>query len=238
MSTSSSVFILLLLSVARYSDTQTPKHGIITDSENPFDGGAVESCEQPVTSFCNIDYEVPTSIARLAAIIEYSIVNTNNNTVQNYGRICASEYTSYLCKLRFPRCQRREGSQEMEVVLRSLDCSAIELSCEDPQTNDLQFQCNNIANITVPIGGCRPISALAEDFNLEYCSTMSETTLVTRWMLEYMKYQVAINMYVLTQPCGHKLVSHMCGLLGRCTADGQRVEFINTYELCREAVEW
>ena len=134
MSTSSSVFILLLLSVARYSatpgGTQTPKHGIITDSENPFDGGAVESCEQPVTSFCNIDYEVPTSIARLAAIIEYSIVNTNNNTVQNYGRICASEYTSYLCKLRFPRCQRREGSQEMEVVLRSLDCSAIELSCE------------------------------------------------------------------------------------------------------------
>ena len=53
----------------------------------------MESCEQPVTSFCNIDYEVPTSIARLAAIIEYSIVNPSNNTVQNYGRTCTSEYT-------------------------------------------------------------------------------------------------------------------------------------------------
>ena len=237
------ISLLLGASLCRALPGSLQNHRILTSSDNPFDGGAVESCEIPTTELCTgIDYTVPTSIARLAAIIEDEI----RSKLSDLGRSnsCRPVVEELMCSMRFPRCQRREGSQEMEVVINHQNCSRVLSVCSAEIAEHVHGMCTGLTQTTVSVGGCRPISnhTLPENFNFEQCS-LGETTLVTEWMLEYLKYaeQHTTRSFLYTSSqsvCGQKLASYQCQFLGRCTPDGQRVEFINTHESCNDAVNW
>ena len=241
-----SLFVSLLFSTALFGGALsrcTPStHRIITQSANPFEGGAVESCEIPtVTATCSgiVNYPVPTSIARLAAIIEHHIRDTVGSESSNPA--CEDTYREVLCSQKFPRCEEN-GS----IVFNSYSCSdrVNELSstgeCTEVLLTNLQSVCNREQH-TVPAGTCRPISEIKEsDFTFHFCSILNQTTLVTQWMFEYIKYidQEFSGTITTHPPCGQAFVSHMCNLIGRCTSDGEYIEFVNTQESCFNTAKW
>ncbi len=145
-----------------------------------------------------------------------------------------------LCSQKFPRCEEN-GS----IVFNSYSCSdrVNELSsmggCTDVLLTNLQSVCNREQN-TVPAGTCRPISEIKEnDFTFNLCN-INQTTPVTQWMFEYIKYidQEFSGTLTTHPPCGQAFVSHMCNLIGRCTIDGENIEFINTQNSCSDTVVW
>lgn len=246
---SSSLLLLLLLSSASVHCNPSPSgrsqsHGIMGSSQNPFDGGAVGSCEVPVTNYCSVNYPVPTSIARLAGIIEDRIRNDVSQYVQNQEnnrQTCNNTLKDVLCNLEFPRCLNQREELYMEVALNSQNCSVLVDACPGGLGSRLESLCNNLAQTTVPAGGCRPIAELAGDFSFNLCQYGNmETTLVTEWMFEYMKHaDLGSGGILYNNPnCGQNLATFMCNFGGQCTEDGLRVKFINTHEICNEVLSW
>lgn len=218
---------------------ENQNHGIITPELNPFDGGAVGSCEVPTTSYCDaVDYPVPTTIARLAAIIENGI----RREVRGQGATdCAAAYKQVLCRMRFPRCQDPvEGTENQysTVSLNSQDCSTLtDAGCIPALTQ----VCMSLTQGTVPATGCRPVSELLRDYTFTACDMESlQSTPVTEWMLEYMKFadRTARGVLYMDVHCGQNLATFMCNSIGRCTEDGNRIEIVNSYEKCNDVLDW
>lgn len=233
----STLLLLLLLSVTLCNSLPASQnHGIITSSENPFDGGAVGSCEVPTTSYCtNVDYPVPTSIARLAAILEDSI--RKDVELRSNSDSCQQAFKTVLCIVRFPRCEQlQEGSSSLYLNVslnHNQNCTVLEDVCPSA----LIPLCNILTQTSLPARGCSSVSELG-DFNFSHCA-ISQTSLVTEWMFEYMKYvDNTIRGILYSGTCGRDLATFLCTTGGKCTDDQQRIEFINTHEQCNAVQNW
>lgn len=240
--TASTAFLLLLSAISSCHSLSTLNHGILTSSqatENPFDGGALGSCEIPTTKTCSVDYPVPTSIARLATIIEQSIIKE----VRELDGQCRDAYQAALCNLRFPRCkQQLQGGLYEEVELNRQNCSILSDVCPVHISNVLVTFCNNLPQVTLPAMECSPVSELAENTSKEFrfCDVENMGFSVTGWMFEYIKYldgQFAGILY-MNGICGRDLATFTCNFGGRCTENLERIEYINTHETCNERVNW
>lgn len=241
----STMFSLILTVLSMASLCQAiVGHAIIPSSltaENPFDGGALGSCEVPTNgTVCSIDYAVPTSIARLAAIIQQQIANEVNNLDPGS---CRDAFRTVLCNVRFPRCEQLQGGSEyQQVTLNSQNCSVLSAACSEATVTLLLPFCDRLIQRVLPISGeCRPVSEHAEaEEPLVYC-TLEEfgRNRVTPWMFEYIRYtdQVAGGLLYDSQKCGVHFATFMCNFGGRCSIDGERIELVNTHESCNEIVE-
>ena len=231
--------LLTVLSVLTAISAQ--RHAIITALQNPFDGGEVGSCQVPAVTECQglVDYPVPTSIAKLANIIETSI----RNELVDRDEGCANAYREVLCTLRFPRClQLQEGTEDryLEVQLNNQDCSVLRSACPGKVGPALEAACNSLSQTTVPSTGCRPVSELVGDFTFDYCNLDTENTLVTDWMFELIKFADQRSGGILYKDvhCGENLATFMCNFHGKCVENQSRIEFINTQEHCNEVQSW
>ncbi len=218
------------------------QHGILTSSRNPFEGGRVGSCEIPTVTdgICAglVNYPVPTSIARLAPILEDTVMNA----IQPFEGACRQTYMEVQCRLRFPSClQPQEGSQSeyMQVDLNHQNCSDLLTACPSGTGNALEAVCNGLTQATVPSAECKPLSE--RNYEFEFCSFPDAgSVLVTEWMFHLMKFedQRAGGFLYNHYPCGGGLASFMCNSVGRCTSDGNEIVYVNTHESCNGAIGW
>ena len=212
-------------------------HAILNVGENPFDGGPQNQCESaPVVngSICNdvVNYDVPTPIARLTKIIETAV----NDNLRGVNERCRDSYRKVLCLHRFPRCQSHPKKNVLSVTLN-----------EGTYTNALTQKCRIYANRIFI--NARVITLSDDCFSLlEFSSFKLKTCPLnfigkfSPWMLEYLK---AVDLtltqesgILYTMPiCGRKYAFYKCNFIGRCTSGG-RVEFINSYESCRNVTAW
>lgn len=238
---SSSAALLLLSAVGFCQALTALSHGIITSpqaTENPFDGGALGSCEIPTTTICSVDYPVPTSIARLANIIERSISIEASYLLSP----CNDTYQTVLCNIRFPRCkQQLQGSLYQQVDLNRQNCSVLNDVCPNQQASVLVGFCNNLVSATRPINECKPVSELVSNTSsFRFCDVENMAFSITGWMFEYMKFlegQFSGLLYNDLE-CGQDLATFMCNFGGRCTENGERIEYINTHEICNDRINW
>ena len=238
----SATLLLLLSAISSCQTLVLLNHGIIPSpqaTENPFDGGALGACEIPVTSTCSVDYPVPTSIARLAAIIEEDITGEANELDGQ----CRETYQATLCNLRFPRCRQQLQNGLYELVeLNQQNCSVLTDVCPGEIANVLVTFCSSLPHVTLPATECSPVLELAESSSREFqfCDIESMGFSITDWMFEYIKYLDGkfAGLLYMNNNCGGDLATFTCNYGGRCTGNGERIEYINTHESCNERVEW
>jgi len=233
-------FILLCSAVPLQKRTVGPRE---TRMQIPprFDAGPVNSCEIPATNFCSgIDYPVPSSVARLAPIIEEEVRGQYEQYKVGNLADCGAAVQIIRCAQRFPRCSENSS----QITLTSLNCAERILAC--PSFIRLQLEAEEFctlggtSNITVE---CRPMTNYSYDFRS--CSTSADWR-VTRWMYDIMVHadkQVTQGLRgalgSVDSQCQQKYADFVCRFNGRCTSEeAPRVEIVNTYELCEEVLNW
>ncbi len=214
-------------------------HSVVDPNPNPFDGGPINSCTAPSFSpgsICRdlVNYEVPSSVARLVNIVEDHI---NNHLEDGVSDECREAYRNTLCLQRFPRC---EGNGTI-------------LLGEQSRTMSVSSECNTFIQsrtrneeIRLPLDDtCRTIGEQTFEVSLNRCA-VSAGQLMTPWMLEYIQtvdHTVRNENSVLYDPqhssgCAEPLAFHLCNFIGKCSSDGVRVEYINSYESCSRTINW
>ena len=206
-----------------------------------FDAGLVNSCEIPAANFCSVDYSVPTSVARLTLVIEEEIRNRYKEDKAGKGLECAQALRDIRCAQRFPQC----SADSTQVTLSSLNCAERMSVCSGNIQTMLQEEGFCTLNGTSVIGECRPVTEYGYQFR--HCPMSSDSWYVTRWMHDVMRHAdvkltAQFNGSTLgsTNPeCRRKYATYFCQFMGRCTSHEEpRVEVVNTYEMCEEAINW
>lgn len=224
--------------------------GADSGQEISFDAGPVDSCEVPTTCICGVDYEVPSSVAKIAAAIEMDIDGTyDNNFELLYSTTCRNATRRIVCAQRFPRCVTGQDGTK-QVQLTSLQCEEeLESHCSTASSDDdlelLVDRTCPVEDSTQDIGECKPVTQYATEANelswFERC-TLSNGWQVTEWMYQYLKYyELTARSYFsdgYSPDCLGRLANFTCQWIGRCSASGDRVELINTRQFCEQTINW
>ena len=230
-------FILLCSAVPLQKRTVGPGETVMQIPPR-FDAGPVSSCEIPATNFCSgIDYPVPSSVARLAPIIEEEI----RGQYEGEGPSdCAAAVRSIRCAQRFPRCSENGPP----ITLTSLNCTERIMACPSDIRSHLEAEGFCTLGGTSHTVECRPMTEYL-DHDFQSCSTSADWR-VTRWMYDFMVHadkQVTHGLGgalgSVDLQCQQKYADFVCRFNGRCTSEAEpRVEIVNTYELCEEVLNW
>ena len=213
------------------------------------DAGPVDSCAQHLSSsVCVLDYQVPLSLANIAATVEKQIDDLSSDEALYRSEECMSAARAIMCAQRFPRCELNEDG-EAQVLLTSLNCEQmVRENCDQSVANVLLSRsfCD-LQNWTTPAAGCKSLSEhevdVAGSAQLQNCR-QDMGRKVTRWMYELMLYydtrfgMMAEDIQGLSMICVDKLANFTCQLLGQCSEDGSRLEILNTYESCEDFINW
>ena len=205
-----------------------------------FDAGPVNSCEIPATNFClGVDYRVPSSVARLAPIIEEEIRGQYEMTREDMD--CATAVRDIQCAQRFPRCS--DDGAELQVTLSSLNCNERLSVCSSDVRSLLDEQGFCMLGGTSRIDECRPVTEYGHQF--QSCPN-SMNWRVTKWMYDVVNHtdiqvteQLQGALGGVDFQCRQKYAHFACQFIGRCTLEEvPRVELVNTYEQCEDVVNW
>ena len=221
----------------------------ISEERPSIDAGAIDSCI-PIQSSttCGLNYSVPESLAIIAAAIEMDIDLIDNNPALFRNDQCMDAAKEIACAQRFPRCEVQENG-DVQVHLTSLNCQELLRSakCTNSTVDKLLGSgfCE-LQNSTQEAAGCKSIEehAAESERELQHC-TQDLQRQVTPWMYQLMLYYDAkfevITDTVLAdygETCFQHMANFTCQQVGQCSEDGQRVEFINTYEICENFINW
>jgi len=235
-------FILLCSAVPLQKRTVGPGE---TGMQIPprFDAGPVDSCEIPPTNFCSgIDYPVPSSVARLAPIIEEEIRGQYEQYQGGELSKCAAAVGGIRCAQRLPRC----CENGTHTNLTSLNGTERILD-ECPSNTHSEVVAEGFCTLgdTSHTVECRPMTGFGYEF--QSCSA-SDDWRVTSWMHDIMVHadkQVTHGLRPggalgsVDLQCQQKYADFVCRFNGRCTSEAApRVEIVNTYELCEEVLNW
>ena len=212
--------------------------------------GPVDSCEVPATHTCGVDYEVPSSVARVAEAVERYINLTYSEDFDLvYSAACGNATRRIVCSQRFPRCVTGTDG-EKQVVFSSLQCE-LELrdNCGTQAGSFVDMLTSKLCSVedsTSDVGECKSVLQYATDRGetgqFGYC-VLSEDWKVTEWMYQYLKYfdqaaQALVQVTSYPQLCAKKLANFTCQSVGRCSESMESVQLINTRQLCEQAVSW
>lgn len=249
------IFILLYCAIHEATSTSLGLRrdfqsvGTHSEEELTSDAGPVDSCVVPTAPVCGIDYLVPKSVALMAAAIEKDIEATYGYTFYlRYGSSCRDTAEAIVCAQRFPRCEVQGDT--VQVALTSLDCENMLVeNCGSVIAGKLTSLCA-LQNSTQNATGCKPLAehvadAPVNDYELQNC-TENQQWQMTAWMFELLKYHDSILAETLPDlkkvfpNCVKHQLNFTCQLVGRCSLheDGERVELINTYEICQNFINW
>ena len=206
---------------------------------NPYDAGPVDSCETPQgDAYCALNYPIPSSLAKIAHIIEGEIAVTVEKTTLMYDATCAAAVGDLFCTQRFPRCS--EDGQGVVFSLSEQHC-VDRITSDCPEDGRIIFLtlCYSL-NRTAPIGSCRPVTEYsnAENYQFEHCPVDSDTQ-VTEWQYELLKLEDArVDSNLLIPTCDQLYKKYVCQYVGRCWDEGRRIQVVNTVEDCEAFVSW
>lgn len=228
-----------------------------SQSTNAFDGGELNSCvalNVENTSFCNIDYEVPSYVAATAEVLLSEIIGALSIISDRANQAdCRATLREVLCAQKFPRCIRGEVGTGIQVQIDfTQNCEQrLQSSCDDRTFSQIQGQylCG-FHNLTEQVRfsdtPCRSVSSYGYD--LQVCHTaIDSNTMMTPWMFEILKQKDAVTHRQLNgigqlvqhdQACLRKWATYFCQSVGQCSRDGTRAELINTVEQCEELLSW
>ena len=208
-----------------------------------FDVGPVESCRVPETAYCTeITYDVPAPIARLAEVIEFEIRNTveSPDSVDDMGA-CRDILKETLCRKKFPRCSTQENQVYYE---NSVNCE------ERLRNNCIQRQADSLIKLgycegtqaNLHSGSCRTLSSYDQNNELEHCNLLDSDILISDWMYSHI-YQIDKQLQLSNLPllrhqhnCWQLYTNFLCSAVGQCV--GNRVQLINTQEMCEAVISW
>ena len=213
------------------------------------DAGPIDSCVLlQESTVCGVNYSVPASLAKIAAAIELNIAGvTDSRSVFNTDE-CIAAAREVACAQRFPRCEVQEGGDVM-VHLSSEDCEdRLRASCHQATVNVLlDNEYCSLRSSVRETAGCRSTAefaadALAGSRELQYCT---EDRQMTPWMYELLLYYDALFGGIaddlrrqFAETCYQRQANFTCQLLGQCSEDGQRVDVINTRQMCEDFINW
>lgn len=207
---------------------------------------AIDSCVQPPTSTLNVcnnlNYLIPESLAKISSAIEMEIGALADDQALYRSDGCMAVATEIMCAQRFPECREKEDG-EIEVLLTSLDCQRIlEENCDMAVSGVLLGDRNfcDLQNSSQPADDCKKIGERESeaDTQMQYCGLDSQRE-VTSWMYELIRYyDTRLARIASSSSCFQQQANFTCQLLGQCSADGQRLEIVNTYEACESFINW
>ena len=219
--------------------------------ESTNDAGPLHSCVVPDAPVCGVDYLVPGSVATIAAAIERDITALFDSPASRllYGDDCAQTAKMLACVQRFPRCEVL-GNGDVQVELTSPSCEDTLLeSCSEDTTLALVARGHcALRNSTHEATECKSVAEYAADaapgdLELLHC-TQDQQWQMTAWMYELLLYYdalfdaVAEELRDLYGECAEHQSNFTCQMVGKCSDDGQRVELVNTYEICQGFINW
>ena len=206
------------------------------------DAGLVGSCMLPNTSFCDINYEVPANIARIAGILDQEVQALLGSSDPDDE--CVQVDMEDQCARRFPRCSAGEVT-----LMSATDCSnRLTQSCPAIVANRLLSEGRCAAEQTHANDECREFSTHdAGGFQFRHCN-ISADTLLTSWMLELIKMRdmelhamFDSPVFALQGLCQAAHARHVCQVPGECRgAVGQEQRFVvvNSNQQCSAARDW
>ena len=214
--------------------------------------GPVNSCEVPVTHTCRVDYEVPSSVARVAEAVERYINSTYGEDFDEvFSAACGNATRRIVCSQQFPRCVAgTDGKKQVEFSSQQCELELKDNCGTDAGSflNNFQFisELCSVNDSSSEVGGCKSVLQYATDRRetgqFGYC-VLSEDWKVAEWMYQHLKYFDQTAQAIVQVPsypllCAKKLANFTCQLVGRCSESMESVQLINTRQLCEQAVNW
>lgn len=204
------------------------------------DIGSVRECIfAEEINYCSeyVTYEVPSSIAWLANIIEAEIRNkVEGPDLGADVEMCRETLKETYCRKRFPSC-----SSENNLVTfgRSENCVArMQMNCVDLAGSIIKAGLCNITQAPLHDGSCR---ALSDHSDLQHCNQLETDLHISNWMHRYvqltdLELQQSAQILGAQEQCWELYTTFTCSFLGHCA--GERVLLTNTLEMCQSILDW
>ena len=216
--------------------------------EHPFDLGTLSCCPTPrsdVNICTDLPDFIPCTIAHEMEDRENSIKRTFNSLsrLDGVNATCAEAVKNVQCSQKFPACVTLpSGDIEVRFSLQD-DCDEqLDLCPSYLKTSFIQEGLCLISNSSYPVDNCEA-SSPEQPLNLLHCTV---DWYLPEWIHQYLKV-ISSELNALhptfmsnggTDSCWAKYRNFRCQSVGKCWAQGDRLEGINTLEACREAVRW
>jgi len=215
--------------------------------EHPFDLGALSCCPTPSSDLnvcTDLPEFIPCTVANEMQARENSIkrVFDSLSNLNEVNSTCVEAVKSIQCRQKFPACVTLpSGEREVHFLLD--DCEEQLESCPTYLKNSLiQEGLCLISNSSYPVNNCEA-SSREQPLNLLHCTI---DWYLPEWIHQNLKVinselnelQNTFTFNGASSSCWAKYRNFRCKSVGRCWAQGDRLEGINTLEDCKEAVRW
>lgn len=239
---------LLILSKGVYTASVQRRETV----EHDFDMGPLRCCPRPrdieelVEECPNLSDNIPctmTSEQYIAGKVNYirSIISSYNGTVETS---CINNLRDVLCEQSFSSCViGDDGSHEVQLPSRNTCQDKLSVCPSQPvQLQDLcmiyERTSDNSPAVNYSVASCR-----AYNITLAYCTI---DWYLPEWTYRYVdeierdldKLRGVLNSNTISDDCWSKLMNFRCKSVGRCWAQGDRLEYINSRQDCEEAFAW
>jgi len=227
---------LIVLSRGAYSASVRPPD----TQEHDFDLGPLQCCPSPRSEICpNLSDNVPCTVVNDLTARENKI----NSTLQTFNhpsidKACYGNIQEILCKQYFPACVvNSDGTHLVQQPART-QCEAKLKSCPAHLVSSSTY-CSLYTNNSVNYSISNCSASVPTKLGLDHCTV---DWYLPEWIHPYLKKideeLEATRGVLLTQTCWEKLRDFRCKSVGRCWAQGDRLEHINSIETCQELMRW
>jgi len=233
------VICSLLVTLSNAASLQTREN----QEEHAFDLGTLSCCPTPRSNTCtNLPDYIPCTVANGMEDTENSIERTFNS-LSSVNATCAETVKNIQCSQKFPACVTLpNGDLEVRFSLQD-DCDEELELCPIFLRDSLRKEglCL-ISNSSYPMNNCEA-SSPEQPLNLRHCKV---NWYLPEWIHQYLqvidKELNALEQTFMsngaTDICWDKYKDFRCQSVGKCWAQGDRLEGINTSEDCSEVVRW
>ena len=232
-------YLLMALSKGAHAASVEPTR------EHGFDLGQLRCCARPKYSdICpHISDYIPCTIANDIERREHRIEEAvADHDPSLFDANCSDSIRDILCQQSFPTCViNPDGSHEVQLPARSTCEVKLEEACEIlRESKTLEEICSlyEPTSTNYSVGNCSGSNVV-----LNHCTV---DWYLPAWLHQYVK-QIDLELdNALTagqftsedRSCGDKVKNVRCKSVGRCWAQGDRLEHIISIETCNEALSW
>lgn len=235
---------LLVLSKGAYTASVQRRETV----EHDFDMGPLRCCPRPrnIEECPNLSDNIPctmTSERYIAGKVNYitSIIGNYNTSEKTVETSCINNLRDILCEQSFLSCVIRDDGTH-EVQLPSRNTCQVKLNVCPVHLQDFcmiyERTSDNSPAVNYSVASCR-----AYNITLAYCTI---DWYFPEWTYQYVdeiereldSLRGDLNANTVSDDCWRKLVDFRCRSVGRCWAQGDRLEYINSRQDCEEAFAW
>lgn len=245
---------LLLATLGKCSPVSGGKCDQVQVTQHMFDLGSLTSCTVPPSGSSlarcpNVNYPIPavalqdevSHAARIQSTVTAlrSAISVSTGYDMSKTEACVQDFTNELCSFFFPRC-----SDDHSTVDVSFNCTRAMEQCPEIQHN---FDRDRFCPMVSGFEGVYPIEPCKQKVQrvpLGNCAVAVDQTLPT-WLAVQVKaiegYSRAVYEFLDMRPqrdCADMWGNYTCRSVGRCWAQGCRLERTNSKDLCTTLQSW